>query len=130
MREFVIEQDGEFALPLNGFVCSDLGRYGFLDIVDESGAEARILLLREEHKALAAALVERRARVERAFFTGDSELRLIFDGGDTIVVPPDGKYEAWEVRIGRNGDVGVFATPGGGEPSVWGAIWIRANERG
>jgi hypothetical protein len=72
MREFVIEQDGEFALPLNGFVCSDLGRYGFLDIVDESGAEARILLLREEHKALAAALVERRARVERAFFTGDS----------------------------------------------------------
>jgi hypothetical protein len=43
-------------------------------------------------------------------------LRLDFDGGDAIVVPPDPDYEAWEVS--GPGRVKVVALPGGGEPAI------------
>ena len=117
--ERVREDDDGFVLPLTDFVCTGWEEYGWLVVRDETGAEARIGLETEEHRALALALSARRARVQRVIATREGILLAEFDGNVSLQVSPAADVEAWEVR--GPGDVNVVCRPGGGEPAIWDA---------
>jgi hypothetical protein len=122
VREVVEEQRGAFVVPVAGFICAGL---------EDGPATVNLLLLHADfvpraevrlpadRRDLVLSLVTRRARVESALSTDDSELRLRFDLGDAVVVPPDPSYEAWEVT--GPGRFKLVAAPGGGEPAIWAA---------
>jgi len=119
MTDLAYDDGGELVIPIDGFVCVLSTDDAWLVLRDDRvGAQ---IGLRREHRAQAAALVERAARVERAVSTDDSELRVSFDGGEMIVVPADPDVEAWEVRIGNGAELQVIAAPGGGEPIIFDA---------
>lgn len=115
--EVVREEDDGFVMPLADFVCTDWEDDGWLVVRDESGNEGRIGLETDEHRALALALVARRARVERVIATREGILVAEFDEGVSLRVAPANEVEAWEVR--GPGDVNVVCRPGGGEPAIW-----------
>jgi len=119
MSHVVEEVDGEFVLPIAGFVCSEAHDGDELilrsaDSTDEawvSGSQVGEDLIRQ--------LVERDARVVEAGVTRDSTLQIAFDDGSSIENPAMDEVEAWEVR--GPGYVVAIAVPGGGEPAVWDA---------
>jgi hypothetical protein len=47
----------------------------------------------------------------------DGRLELRFQNGAGIEVPPDPRYEAWQV--GGPDNLLIVCTPGGGEPALW-----------
>jgi hypothetical protein len=112
---------GELTIPITGFVCihwTDQGRLVLRDNDRQVGAQ---IALGPERRPEAQALVERHARVERAVSTYDSELRVSFEGGDTIVVSAHPDVEAWHVSVGNGAELQVIAQPGGGEPITFDA---------
>ena len=114
-RYVVEEKDGEFVLPLAGFVCSEVGH----ELIVRSAAteeEAELLALDED---MSLRLVERGAHLEWVAATRESTLHLSFDGGVAIAVPAADEVEAWEVR--GAGPILVVASVGGGEPHIWDA---------
>ena len=117
MTYVVREVDGEFVLPIEGFVCSEMRDGGEL-ILRNSTDEVWITGSRFTDD-LIRQLVEREARVVRAVATHDSTLQIAFDDGASVVNPPADEVEAWEVR--GPGRVLVVAVPDGGEPAIWDA---------
>ncbi len=129
MSDVVAKVDGEFVLPLAGFVCSGLEDgyvndedWAHVDLIlhdDPFTRSARVRIGGGQHRPTIVELVARRAHVESSVCNGDSELCLTFDGGGALAVPPHPKYEAWDVA--GPGLVKAVATPGGGEPAIWDA---------
>ena len=122
MREVVEEVGGKFAIPVDGFVCGgfeDGPDYVNLVLLHAKFAPRAFVRLGADTRDLVLSLAARRARVESASASADSELRIRFDAGDVIAVPPNPDYEAWEWN--GPGLVKLVATPGGGEPAIWDA---------
>jgi hypothetical protein len=119
VREVVDDKGGGFAIPVDGFVCGgfeDGPDYVKLVLLHAEFAPRAYVTLEAGTRDLALSLAARRARVESATASADSELRILFDAGDVIAVPPAPKYEAWEWS--GPGLVKLVATPGGGEPAI------------
>jgi hypothetical protein len=109
---------GAFALPLEGFVCSEARDDELILRSEDSTDEAWVSASRIDADVMRE-LVDREARVEGALATHDSTLRIDFEGGVSVVNPPADEVETWEVR--GPGYVLVVAMPGGGEPAIWDA---------
>jgi hypothetical protein len=58
------------------------------------------------------------ASLSAAYVTDEAALHVEFDGGATIVVPPDAQYEAWEVHDDR-GWLLVCVPGTSGEMAEW-----------
>jgi uncharacterized protein DUF6188 len=115
----VEEFDGEFVLPIAGFVCSEARNGTELILRSLDSADEAWVWGAQVTEELIGRLVERGARVDRASASRDSVLRIAFDDGTAIVNPAGDEVEAWEVR--GPGYVLVVAAPGGGEPAIWDA---------
>jgi hypothetical protein len=118
-RYVVEEADGEFVIPIAGFVCSQGHRASRLILRGRDSADEAWISGSELGEDLIGRLVGRKARVERAVATRDATLRIAFEGGVSLVNPPADEVEAWEVR--GPGYVLVVGVPGGREPAVWDA---------
>jgi len=122
MDGVVEEVDGEFVIPLVGFVCIAMQRsshrdeliLGAPDSSEESWLEASHL----DEDAISL-LCAHKASVVRAVAASDATLRIDFDDGFSLVNPPEAEVEAWELR--GPGYVLLIGTPGGGAPAVWDA---------
>jgi len=116
-RHAVDEADGEFVVPIEGFVCSYL--QGDSDLIlraPDSSDEAWLWASSLDRGAIQL-LVMHEARVQRAAATRDATLRIDFDDGFSLVNPPEADVEAWELR--GPGYVLLVGTPGDGPPAVW-----------
>ncbi len=115
MSRYVVEEvDGEFVIPIAGFVCVRRNRDEVVAQDEDAGIEAK---LPTKDEKLARELVERRARVERATVSHESTLRIEFDGGALVEIP-SGRFEAWQVSV-ADGAIFAVAPAGGGEPAIW-----------
>jgi Family of unknown function (DUF6188) len=127
VNEVLLEHGADgWILPLAGFVCAG-SRYWVdaeggdeIDLVvhAEDFSGAAIVGLPGTARPLVLSLVERRALIESAVAPDDSELRLGFEGGDAIVVPPLPDAEAWEIH---GPGFHVIGTPMAGRVAVWDA---------
>jgi uncharacterized protein DUF6188 len=119
-RDVVEEVDGEFVIPLEGFVCSALQHSSHIDELilraPDSSEESWLQASRLDVSAIRLLCVHE-ARVERAVAASDATLRVDFDDGFSLVNPPEAEVEAWELR--GPGCVLLVGTPGGGPPAVW-----------
>jgi hypothetical protein len=113
----VEEADGEFVIPVEGFVCSWMqGGNDLILCAPDSSDEAWLRASRLD-QSIIKQLVMHEARVERAVAAEDATLRIDFDDGFSLVNPPEPEVEAWEFR--GPGYVLLVGTPGGGPPAVW-----------
>lgn len=119
MTHVVREVEGEFVLPLDGFVCSEVRDGPNLILRSADSRDKAWVSGTRFTEDLIRQLVEREARVSRAVATRDSTLQIAFDNGASVVNPAADEVEAWEVR--GPGYVLVVAGPGGGEPAIWDA---------
>jgi hypothetical protein len=120
--DYLVEHvDGEFVLPLAGFVCSEMSdsRGGTLILRAPDSADAAWVTGSELDEDRIRTLVERKARVESAVASSDATLRLVFDDGSSLVNPPADEIETWEVT--GPGYVLAVGVPGGREPAIWDA---------
>lgn len=116
-RHVVEEVDGEFVIPVVGFVCSELRGDHDLILRDPSSPDEAWLWASCLDADTIRRLVEAKAAVTQAVASADGTLRVAFDNGASLVNPPHAEVEAWEVR--GPGYVLVVGTPGGGRPAVW-----------
>jgi hypothetical protein len=125
VSEVGLEQGADrWVLPLAGFISAG-SRYWAdpveggdeIDLVMHAGdfSGAAVVSLPGSARPLVLSRVERRALIESAVATDDSELRLSFEDGDAIVVPPHDDAEAWEVD---GPGFQVIGTPTGGRVSL------------
>jgi hypothetical protein len=121
MRRDVVEKlDDWFILPLDRMRAVEWVERPYQSdlVLRADGDEAKIHLppsLREQ----ATKLVANAAVVVKARVSSTSVLEVTFAAGQVLAVPPDEKYEAWQV-LGP-GRVMVVAPAGGGEPAIWDA---------
>ncbi len=118
MREVVEEVDGEFVIPIAGFVCTYLQNDHELILCDPDSAEEAWLWASGLEGEAILSLIRHKARVARAVAASGSTLRIDFDDGFSLLNPPMDAVEAWELR--GPGYVLLIGTPGGG-PAVWDA---------
>jgi len=116
-RHVVEEVDGEFVIPLEGFVCSYLQNDHELILCDPHSSDEAWLWGSHLDAAAIRLLVMHEARVRRAVAAQDATLRIDFDDGFSLVNPAEAEVEAWELR--GPGYVLLVGTPGGGPPAVW-----------
>ena len=118
-RHVVEEVDGEFVLPLEGFVCTYLQNDDELILCAPDSSDEAWLRASRLKKRVIRRLCKRRVCVTRAVAGRDATLRVDFDDGFSLVNPPDKEFEMWELR--GPGYVLLVGTPGGGPPAVWDA---------
>lgn len=120
MTDYVVEEvDGEFVIPLEGFVCTHLQNDYELILCDlDSSDESWLWASRLEPDSIHL-LCTHEASVERAVAGSDSTLRIDFDDGFSLVNPSEKEVEAWELR--GPGHLLLIGVPGGGAPAVWDA---------
>ena len=116
-RDVIQGADGDFVIPLERFVCSDVGHFPNQVIVRREGSEETARISGKGLDDVIPGLVQLKARIVRAVATTDSTLRIDFDGADSVEVPADPDVEAWEIR--GPGPVTVIGLPGGGEPLIF-----------
>lgn len=116
-RRVVEEADGEFVIPVEGFVCSHLQGDSDMILRDPDSSDETWLSASRLDEGAIRSLVMHEARVQRAAAARDATLRIDFDDGFSLVNPPDMEVEAWELR--GPGYVLLVGTPGGGRPAVW-----------
>lgn len=116
-RRVVEEVDGEFVVPVDGFVCGYLQDDYELILCDPDSSDEASLWASRLDKGAIRLLVMHEARVQRAVATKDATLRIDFDDGFSLVNPSEENVEAWELR--GPGYVLLVGTPGGGPPAVW-----------
>jgi len=94
----VREVEGEFVLPLDGFVCGEVRDGPNLILRSADSRDEAWVSGTRFTEDLIRQLVEREARVSRAVATRDSTLQIAFDNGASVVNPAADEVEAWEVR--------------------------------
>jgi hypothetical protein len=132
VRYVVEEIDGEFVVPLAGFVCSGLedgiaGTHGLAHVGlilhnDDFTERATIRSADDEHRPLILSPVDRRARIEHVLATKDTALQVGFEDDESLDISA-GEYEEWKVE--GPGRVHVVSAAGGGEPAIWDATSKR-----
>jgi hypothetical protein len=114
----VEEVDGEFVLPLEGFVCTEIAGEWLHELILRHDDEVAVIDGVNEgvNGAAVRELVGRAACITRAIATYNSLLRVDFDGGDSIEIPSLPNAQAWEVR--RQGILVAAGSRGDG-PLIW-----------
>jgi len=97
-------------------------RFGPTEVVIESPFQLEAhgqswLLDPDDRAALGPLLALYPSRLDSCGADQDRVLRLTFDGGSQITVPPDPNYEAWSI-VGP-GTALVVCTPGSGDLAIW-----------
>ena len=88
-RHVVAEADGEFVVPIEGFVCSYLQGDSDLILRAPDSSDEAWLWASSLDRGAVQLLVMHEARVQRAAAARDATLRIDFDDGFSLVNPPE-----------------------------------------